>query len=124
MHLLNPKSPLIVQHALLGLLRNLSIPEPNRKPLGEAGVVEGVVNLEPWSEQRDVVGAVQGSAIGVIKALVRDRKFVQLGGDETLADLQPQTQSDSRTPQAPRTSWPSSTAPLTPPSLWKQRAYS
>lgn len=75
MHLLNPKSPLIVQHALLGLLRNLSIPEANRKPLGDAGVVEGVVGLEPWTEQRDVVGAVQGAAIGVVKALVRDRKY-------------------------------------------------
>lgn len=68
-----------MQHALLGLLRNLSIPEANRRPLGEAGVIEGVVKLEPWTEQRDVVGAVQGAAIGVIKALVRDRECQQGG---------------------------------------------
>ncbi|EKC98916.1 hypothetical protein A1Q2_06670 [Trichosporon asahii var. asahii CBS 8904] len=105
-HLLNPKSPLIVQHALLGLLRNLSIPEANRKPLGDAGVVEGVVGLEPWTEQRDVVGAVQGAAIGVVKALVRDPanaiRFANTSGPQDLLSLIDRTSDPALSLEATR----------------------
>ncbi|WOO81873.1 uncharacterized protein LOC62_04G005388 [Vanrija pseudolonga] len=70
--LLVPSTPVRTQHSLVGLLRNLSIPAKNKKILGDAGVIEGVLNLNPWVEQRDIVGSVQGGAIGVIKNLVRE----------------------------------------------------
>jgi hypothetical protein len=66
-----PESDVLVQHGLIGLVRNLSIPEVNKALLGDAGVVEKLVVMEPWKESRDVLGSIQGGAIGIIKNLVR-----------------------------------------------------
>ncbi|KAL1412362.1 hypothetical protein Q8F55_000106 [Vanrija albida] len=90
--LLEPTTPVITQHSLVGLLRNLSIPTKNKRILGDAGVIEGVLKLNPWDEQRDVVGSVQGGAIGVIKNLVREgpnavRFFAAPNGLEPLLTL-------------------------------------
>jgi len=70
-------TPMLVQHALIGLLRNLSIPEANKKPLGDADVIEKLVAMDPWAESRDVLGSVQGGAVGVIKNLVREGEHKQ-----------------------------------------------
>lgn len=70
--LLDPSTPIIVQHALVGLLRNLAIPVANKRKLGDAGVIPRLVAMEPWSEQRDMLGSIEGGAVGIVKQLVRD----------------------------------------------------
>ncbi|KAK4689598.1 hypothetical protein P7C73_g498, partial [Tremellales sp. Uapishka_1] len=60
-----------VQHAFVGLLRNLSIPPENKAILGGHKVVDGLVGMGVWKQERDMVGSVQGGAIGVIKNLCR-----------------------------------------------------
>ena len=50
----------------------MSIPTGNKTILGDAGVIDKLIGIQPWSEDRDLVGSVQGGAIGVIKNLCRD----------------------------------------------------
>ncbi|CAK9787038.1 hypothetical protein CC85DRAFT_303950 [Cutaneotrichosporon oleaginosum] len=70
--LLDPSTPVIVQHALVGLLRNLAIPQPNKRKLGDAGVLPRLLAMEPWAAERDMLGSVQGGAVGIVKQLVRN----------------------------------------------------
>lgn len=70
--LLDPSTPAIVQHALVGLLRNLAIPGPNKRKLGNAGVLPRLLAMGPWAAERDMLGSVQGGAVGIVKQLVRD----------------------------------------------------
>ncbi|BEJ07091.1 hypothetical protein CcaverHIS641_0403600 [Cutaneotrichosporon cavernicola] len=70
--LLDPSTPVLVQHALVGLLRNLSIPGPNKRKLGDAGVLSRLLAMGPWAPERDMLGSVQGGAVGIVKQLVRD----------------------------------------------------
>jgi hypothetical protein len=71
---MQPATPVLVQHALIGLLRNVSIPDANKAPLGDAGVIEKLLAMEPWADTRDVLGSIQGGAVGVVKNLVRERE--------------------------------------------------
>lgn len=68
--MLLPESPIIVQHALVGLLRNLSIPSGNKTAL--SAVTPKLVKMGVWDKERDMVGSVQGGAIGVVKNLCRE----------------------------------------------------
>jgi hypothetical protein len=68
----------IVQHALVGLLRNLAIPEPNKRKLGNAGVLPRLLTMGPWAAERDMLGSVQGGAVGIVKQLVRDGEYEPL----------------------------------------------
>ena len=69
--ILKPSTPVNVQHALLGLLRNLSIPAANKELLGE-DVLDGLVGMDPWNTDKDLVGSVQGGAVALVKNLCRD----------------------------------------------------
>ena len=69
--ILKPSTPVTVQHALLGLLRNLSIPAANKEVLGEKAM-EKVLEMDPWNADKDLVGSVQGGAVALIKNLCRD----------------------------------------------------
>ncbi len=73
--LLDPSTPVIVQHALVGLLRNLAIPEPNKRKLGNAGCLPRLLAMGPWAAERDMLGSVQGGAVGIVKQLVRDGEY-------------------------------------------------
>lgn len=73
--LLDPSTPIIVQHALVGLLRNLAIPVANKPKLGNAGILPRLVAMEPWDAQRDMLGSIQGGAVGIVKQLVRDGEW-------------------------------------------------
>ncbi|KAL7420827.1 hypothetical protein Q5752_004780 [Cryptotrichosporon argae] len=66
---LDPATPVLAQHALVGLLRNLAIPPPNKAVLGRAGVIEALAAMEVWGERTDITGSVQGGAVGVVKNL-------------------------------------------------------
>lgn len=70
--LLVPSTDVKVQHALVGLLKNLSVPDGNKAAMTEAGVMEGVtLGLGALEDRRDVVGSVQGGAVGVVKNLCK-----------------------------------------------------
>ncbi len=66
---MKPTSPVTVQHAVIGLLRNLSIPQTNKEILGEAGLLDHVVQMGVWKQEKDMVGSVQGGAIALVKSL-------------------------------------------------------
>ncbi|ORY33383.1 hypothetical protein BCR39DRAFT_519645 [Naematelia encephala] len=61
-----------VQHAMIGLLRNLSVPIATRITMGSAGVMERLVDMGVWKEDRDILGSVQGGAVVLIKNLCRE----------------------------------------------------
>lgn len=67
--MLVPGTPVAVQHALLGLLRNLSIPAANKTILGVMGVLQKVLDMGVWKSERDMVGTVQGGAVALVKSL-------------------------------------------------------
>lgn len=65
-----------VQHAAMGFLRNLSVPLENKAKLGkrEVGIWDGLVQADVWGEGKDVLGSVQGGAVGLVKNLCRDTR--------------------------------------------------
>lgn len=73
--LLQNKGSLLLTHAALGLLKNLSIPSTNKQLIG---ATPGIFDILPafLSKERDQAQPIQFSAIGVIKHLA----FSQLGG--------------------------------------------
>ncbi|WVQ91107.1 hypothetical protein IAS59_004896 [Cryptococcus gattii] len=72
-YLLKPDVPATTQHAVVGLLRNLSIPDQNKSVLYERGVVDDLMQIGVWSENRDMLGSVQGGVIGIFKNLCRNQ---------------------------------------------------
>jgi len=72
MPLLSPDTKVTTQHALVGLLKNLAHPPENKVILGDAGVIGRLLEMEVFSDKRDVVGTVQGSSAGLIKLLCLD----------------------------------------------------
>jgi hypothetical protein len=62
---------MLKQHAVIGLLKNLSIPTTNKAALGQAGVIVKLASMSVWSPERDLVGSVQGGSVGVVKNLCR-----------------------------------------------------
>lgn len=70
--LLKPETDVKIQHALVGLLKNLSVPDSNKDLMADEGVMEGVsVGMGTLEDKRDVVGSVQGGAVGVVKNLCK-----------------------------------------------------
>jgi hypothetical protein len=69
MPLLLPNTKVTTQHALVGLLKNLAHPPENKVILGDAGVISRLLEMEVFSDKRDVVGTVQGGSAGLIKLL-------------------------------------------------------
>jgi hypothetical protein len=72
MPLLSPNTKVTTQHALVGLLKNLAHPSENKVILGDAGVIGRLLEMEVFSDKRDVVGTVQGGSAGLIKLLCLD----------------------------------------------------
>jgi len=72
MPLLSSSTRVTMQHAVIGLLKNLAHPPENKVILGEAGVVGRLLDMEVFSDKRDVVGTVQGGSAGLIKLLCMD----------------------------------------------------
>lgn len=70
--LLRPETSDVVQHGLIGLLRNLSVLESNRQKLFDAGVLDRLIEMKVWSRERERMGSVQGGAIVIAKNLCRD----------------------------------------------------
>jgi len=96
--LLRINCPTQVQHALLGLLKNLSIPVANKALLGADGVIEGVCSMDPWADTMEMVGSVQGAALGVIKNLCRGdvsncRRFLGTSAEEQILALVERTEN-------------------------------
>ncbi len=67
--LLRGSTDVQVQHALVGLLKNLAIPKANKAALGRAGILEGLCDMGVWLPAKDTVGSVQGGGVGVAKHL-------------------------------------------------------
>jgi hypothetical protein len=63
-----------VLHSVVGLLRNLSIPEANKVLLGETDLLDELVELGVWSTEKDMLGSVQGGAVGIVKNLCRSNR--------------------------------------------------
>ncbi|KAE8539272.1 hypothetical protein D1P53_004370 [Cryptococcus gattii VGV] len=72
-YLLKLDVPATTQHAVVGLLRNLSIPDQNKSVLYEGGVVNDLMQMGVWSENRDMLGSVQGGVVGIFKNLCRNQ---------------------------------------------------
>nr|XP_019000013.1 uncharacterized protein I203_07547 [Kwoniella mangroviensis CBS 8507]OCF63474.1 hypothetical protein I203_07547 [Kwoniella mangroviensis CBS 8507] len=70
--LLSPFTPATTQHAVIGLVRNLSVPIETKTILGEAGVVERLAEMQVWSQEKDLLGSVQGGAAVILKNLCRN----------------------------------------------------
>jgi len=70
--LLSTDTKVTTQHALVGLLKNLAHPPENKVVLGDAGVIGRLLEMEVFSDKRDVVGTVQGGSAGLIKLLCLD----------------------------------------------------
>lgn len=73
-YLLKPDVPATTQHAVVGLLRNLSIPDQNKSVLYEGGVIDDLMQMGVWSENRDMLGSVQGGVVGIFKNLCRNQR--------------------------------------------------
>ncbi|WWC64760.1 uncharacterized protein I303_107371 [Kwoniella dejecticola CBS 10117] len=69
--LLSSATPAIIQHSVIGLLKNLSVARDNQDVLGDAGVIEKLYEMGVWLEKTDMLGSVQGGAAGIIKNLCR-----------------------------------------------------
>ncbi|KAG8733429.1 hypothetical protein FRC11_006316 [Ceratobasidium sp. 423] len=58
-----------VKHGVLGLLKHLAQPVPNKMVLGDAGVLEALSTSGIWDSESDRAEAVQASAVGIAKHL-------------------------------------------------------
>lgn len=73
---LRPPATAQVQHASMGFLRNLSVAPKNKLKLGreEMGLWKALGEADVWGEGKDMVGSVQGGAVGLVKNLCRDTR--------------------------------------------------
>jgi hypothetical protein len=69
--LLDSSTSIKIKNGAVGLLKNLSQPQPNRKLLGERGVIEALATSGIWSTSNDMAEVVQGHGIGVCKHLAQ-----------------------------------------------------
>jgi hypothetical protein len=67
--LLSPDTKVVLQHSVIGLVKNLANPPENKVILGEAGVINRLVKMEVFSDKRDMVGTIQGGSAGLLKLL-------------------------------------------------------
>ncbi|WWD03985.1 hypothetical protein V865_002047 [Kwoniella europaea PYCC6329] len=55
-----------------GLVRNFSVPIETKTILGEAGVIERLTEMKVWSQEKDLLGSVQGGVAVILKNLCRN----------------------------------------------------
>jgi hypothetical protein len=67
--LLSPDTRVVLQHSVIGLVKNLANPTENKAILGEAGVIDRLIKMEVFSDKRDMVGTIQGGSAGLLKLL-------------------------------------------------------
>lgn len=86
--LMTPEQSVQNQHALLGLLRNLSIPKENIPKLGQA-VLDGVIGMKPWAQGKDGVEQLQRNAVLTVSHLVTDPELAAalLTNEQALIEL-------------------------------------
>ncbi|CAE7083088.1 unnamed protein product [Rhizoctonia solani] len=66
---ITPSADMKVKHGVLGLLKHLAQPVPNKMVLGDAGVLEALSASGIWDSESDRAEAVQASAVGIAKHL-------------------------------------------------------
>ncbi|CAE6421699.1 unnamed protein product [Rhizoctonia solani] len=66
---ITPVTDMKVKHGVLGLLKHLAQPVPNKMVLGDAGVLEALLTSGVWDSESDRAEAVQASAVGIAKHL-------------------------------------------------------
>ncbi|KAG8685686.1 hypothetical protein FRC08_012969 [Ceratobasidium sp. 394] len=66
---ITPATDMKVKHGVLGLLKHLAQPTPNKIVLGDAGVLEALATSNVWDSESDRAEAVQASGIGIAKHL-------------------------------------------------------
>jgi len=66
---LRPETDIKVKHGVIGLLKHLAYAAPARSALGEAGIINRLVNSNVFQPTADMAEMVQVNAIGVIKHL-------------------------------------------------------
>ncbi|CAE6412998.1 unnamed protein product [Rhizoctonia solani] len=67
---ITPNTDMKVKHGVLGLLKHLAQPVPNKIVLGDAGVLEALSTSGIWDSEADRAEAVQVSAVGIAKHLL------------------------------------------------------
>ena len=68
------ETSVLVQHALVGLLKNLSIPAKNKDLLGEANIIAKLAQMGVWQSRSDALGSVQGAGVGIVKNLCKGNR--------------------------------------------------
>ncbi|KAJ1309709.1 hypothetical protein OPQ81_006474 [Rhizoctonia solani] len=66
---ITPATDMKVKHGVLGLLKHLAQPVPNKMVLGDAGILEALSTSGIWDSESDRAEAVQASAVGIAKHL-------------------------------------------------------
>ncbi|KAB5594115.1 hypothetical protein CTheo_2452 [Ceratobasidium theobromae] len=66
---ITPATDMKVKHGVLGLLKHLAQPAPNKTVLGDAGILEALATSGIWDSESDRAEAVQASAVGIAKHL-------------------------------------------------------
>ncbi|CAE6510070.1 unnamed protein product [Rhizoctonia solani] len=66
---ITPSTDMKVKHGVLGLLKHLAQPVPNKIVLGDAGILEALSTSGIWDGESDRAEAVQASAVGIAKHL-------------------------------------------------------
>nr|ODO04172.1 hypothetical protein L204_00527 [Cryptococcus depauperatus CBS 7855] len=66
-------TPDSTQHALVGVLKNLSIPERNKKILFQSGILDEMIAIGIWSHKKDLLQSVQGGAVVIFKHLCKNQ---------------------------------------------------
>src|SRR3954452_10127813 len=66
---ITPNTDMKVKHGVLGLLKHLAQPVPNKMVLGDAGILEALSASGIWDSESDRAEAVQASAVGIAKHL-------------------------------------------------------
>jgi hypothetical protein len=67
--LLSSDTKVVLQHSVIGLVKNLANPPQNKAILGDAGVIDRLMEMEVFSDKRDMVGTIQGGSAGLLKLL-------------------------------------------------------
>ncbi|ELU44880.1 hypothetical protein AG1IA_01089 [Rhizoctonia solani AG-1 IA] len=68
---ITPVTDMKVKHGVLGLLKHLAQPVPNKMVLGDAGVLEALSASGVWDSESDRAEAVQASAVGIANNTLR-----------------------------------------------------
>ena len=73
LRLLDRSTPDPIQHALVGLYRNMAVAEADRAKLMEVDIMSKVLSMGVWEVSKDLLGSVQGGAIVLVKLLCKEQ---------------------------------------------------